>query len=80
MSKRSTFKLSCIYSSRGDYVRKAHIRYIRQWHRENENAIIELSATIEIKPKYYTKCFGRLKKITIEEAEMLGPKLVICKQ
>lgn len=79
MSKRSTFKLSCIYSSRGDYVRKAHIRYIQQWHKENESAIVELSATLEIKPKYYVKCFGVIKEITKEKAKELGD-LIICKQ
>ena len=78
---RDRFKLTCIYSSTGIYVHKAHLRYIKQWHKENESAIVELSDTIEIKPKYYVKCFGVIKEITEEKAKELGPELVIiCKQ
>ena len=77
--KRDTFSLNCVYSSRGIYVHKAHIEYIKKWHKDNKKVVEEVSATIVIKPKYYAKCFGNLVRITEIQAKMLGKDSIIIK-
>ena len=70
--KRDTLSLNCVYSSRGIYVHKAHIEYIKKWHENNKKVVEEVSATIVIKPKYYARCFGHLQRITERQAMILG--------
>lgn len=68
---RERFKLSCCASSRGSYVAKAHIDYIKRT-RPSEQVIKRI-----LKPKYYIKCFGRLIQITDMEAAMLRPTMSV---
>lgn len=77
--KRDTFSLNCVYSSRGIYVHKAHIEYIKKCHENNKEVVEKVSATIEIKPKYYAKCFGNLIRVTEVQAKMLGGDSIIIK-
>ena len=68
---RERFKLSCIASSRGSYVAKAHESYVRRT-KPSEQTIKRI-----LKPKYYVKCFGRLIQITDMEAAMLRPTMSV---
>lgn len=75
--KRPRFNRNAVASSRGAYVHSSHIAYIREWHERNKETIAKLTVTIEITPKYYVRCFGKLIQITEREAMMLGPELTI---
>ena len=68
---RGRFKLSCVASSRGSYVARAHESYVRRT-RPSEQAVKRI-----LKPKYYIKCFGRLMQITDTEAAMLRPTMSV---
>jgi hypothetical protein len=68
---RERFKLSCIASSRGSYVAKAHESYVKRT-RPSEQTVKRI-----LKPKYYVKCFGRLIQITDMEAAMLRPTMSV---
>jgi len=68
---RERFKLSCCASSRGGYVAKAHIAYIKRT-RPSEQALKRI-----LKPRYYVKCFGRLIQITDMEAARLRPTMSV---
>lgn len=74
---RPRFKRTMCASSRGAYVHKSHIAYIMECHERNKGVIAKLSITIEAKPKYFVKCFGKLYQITEEEAMTLDSKLII---
>lgn len=82
MSKRERFSRSCIASSRGPYVRRSHYLLIQERLAErgivaNLEDIIEASIIISIKPKYYTKCFGKKIYLSESQARTLGPELII---
>lgn len=64
---RKRFKRSAIASSRGDYVRIAH----RAWLAEEHEKFVKLEFSIELPPRYFVKCFGKLMEITEREAMML---------
>lgn len=71
---RERFKLSCVASSRGSYVSRAHVRYYsdKQSHEQRMNILAKM-----LKPRYYVKCFGKLVQITDMEAAMLRPTMSV---
>lgn len=82
MSKRNRFSRSCVASSRGPYVRKSHYLSIQERLAERGTMadlkdIMEVSITISIKPKYYTKCFGKIIHLSESQARKLNPELII---
>lgn len=62
---RNRFKLSCIASSRGSYVARAHADYERKEHEHSKALVREI-----MKPRYYIKCRGKIYQITETEAAM----------
>lgn len=66
-----------IASSRGNYVRKAHQKFIREEHKRNQEYIQQITLEIKVTPRYYIRCFGVEKEITEKEALVLGLDLVI---
>lgn len=71
---RQRFSLAACGSSRGGYVARAHEKYISEHHKRVEGVVLQRI----VKPKYYTRCWGRLFPITEVQAAMLKPtKLVI---
>lgn len=77
MKPRNRFNRNCIASSRGSYVWKAHIEYIKECHKRNQHIIANITINIKVAPKYHAKCFGKMMQITEREAIMLGPQLTI---
>lgn len=75
--KRDRFNRNAVASSRGAYVYHSHIAYIKEQHEKNRQVIAELNITVKVKPKYFVKCFGKIRQITEREAMMLGPQIVI---
>lgn len=82
--KRNKFSRNAVASSRGSYVRKSHYMAIKeQLHNRNVEAdlndIIEASIILsfKVKPTFYVKIFGKLLKISEEEAAKLEPSLII---
>ena len=80
--KKERFNRNAVASSRGSYVRKSHFLLIQEelakrGFEETLEDIIEVSVSIKIRRKCYTKCFGKLIAITEEEAAKLDTKLVI---
>nr|DAF63813.1 MAG TPA: hypothetical protein [Podoviridae sp. ctz6O13] len=59
--------------------RKVHKAYLDRRHEENACLVAEITATIVVKPRYFTKCFGRLMEITEAEAMRLDISMVITK-
>jgi hypothetical protein len=76
---RPRFNRNACASSRGAYVRDSHIAFIKECHERNKEVIAELSITIEVKPKYYVRCFGKLIQVTEREAMMLKTQVIIQK-
>ena len=76
---RKRFNRNTIASSRGSYVRKAHLEYLKEVHERNKEVLAEISITVSVKHDYYVRCFGKLIKVTEEEAMKLSQKLVIVK-
>lgn len=71
---RKRFKLSCVASSEGVHVARAHKRYIREEHEK-----FVLTIQVSVPKKYFVKCFGRLIQITEREAMMHGKANIIIK-
>lgn len=71
---RKRFKLSCVASSEGAHVARAHKRYIREEHEK-----FALTIQVSIPKKYFVKCFGKLIQITEREALMHGKANIIIK-
>lgn len=65
--QRKRFNRAAVASSRGNYVRIAH----RAWLEQEHEKFIKLEFSIEIPPRYFVKCFGKLMQITEREAMML---------
>ena len=76
---RDRFSRRACGSSRGNYVRVSHEAYIKEWHEQNKEIVAQISLTIEIKPKYYAKCFGSLIRVTEVQAKMLGEDSIVIK-
>lgn len=84
MGKRNRFSRNCIASSRGPHVSKSHYCLLQERLAERGvvadlRDIIEVSININIniKPKYYTMCFGKKIYLTEEQAKELSSKLII---
>ena len=71
---RKRVKLSCVASSEGAHVDRAHKRYIREEHEK-----FALTIQVSIPKKYFVKCFGKLIQITEREALMHGKANIIIK-
>lgn len=76
---RERFNRNAIASSRGSYVRRAHLEYLKEMHEQNEEVLAEISITVSVRHDYYVRCFGKLIKITEKEAMKLSHQLVIVK-
>lgn len=76
---RKRFSRKAIASSRGSYVRRAHLEYLKEMHEQNEEVLAEISITVSVRHDYYVRCFGKLIKVTEEEAMKLSHQLVIVK-
>lgn len=74
---RKRFSLNMIASSRGNYVRKAHQKFIREEHERNQEYIQQITLEIKVTPKYYVRCFGVEKEITEKDAMAIGLEMVI---
>lgn len=77
--ERDRFSRRACGSSRGNYVRISHEAYIKEQHAKNKEIVAQISLTIEIKPKYYAKCFGHLIRVTEVQAKMLGEDSIVIK-
>ena len=82
--KKTRFNRNAVASSRGSYVRKAHLLLIQEelakrGFEETLEDIIEVSVSVSVRVRHkcYIKCFGKLIAITEEEAAKLDTKLVI---
>lgn len=75
---RKRFNRNIIANS-DSYKWKSHLNLLRENHKSNEEYFTHINATVvvERKVEYYTKCFGKLIKITKEEALRLDTNLVI---
>lgn len=72
---RKKFKRSSCGSSRGSYVYKSHIAYLKEQHEKNKDFVLTIN--VRIPEKYFVRCFGKLIQITEREAMMLGKTNII---
>ena len=77
---RQRFNAARVCSSQ-DYTqsKRAHRAHLDRRHEENACLVAEITATIVLKPRYFTKCFGRLIEITEADAMRLDISMVITK-
>lgn len=85
MRTRTRFNRNIIASS-DSYKCHSHKRMLEENHLANMDYFSHIDATVTINPKqvsdtikrnYFTRCFGKLIRISKDEAERLGSELVI---
>lgn len=72
--KRERFKVNCVGSSRGVYVRNTHRAFIKEVceSAEHRELIAKIEIEVKVTPRYYVRCFGKIMEVTEREAMMLG--------